>query len=242
MKKILGYLMVLFLFTGITALADIFETDTIKTSAGDLKITFLDHATLMFVFGGKVIHIDPVKRAADYSKLPKADLILVTHHHLDHFDPQTIRKISDDETRIVITRKISEKIKDGIIMQNGDTISVEGLEIEAVPAYNIVHKKSSGKLYHPRGVGNGYIIAFGDKKVYVAGDTENTPEMKKLKNIHIAFLPMNTPYTMTPEMVADAVKSFKPDILYPYHYGKTDTSIIQKLLEGTGTEVRIRKM
>ena len=242
MKKIPGYLLALFLFTGFMALADQFETDIIKTSAGDLEITFIDHATLMFVFGGKVIHIDPVKRAADYTKLPKADLILVTHNHPDHFDPHTIRKISDDSTRLVVTRKIAEKIEGGIIMDNGETISVEGLEIEAVPAYNIVHMRSSGKPYHPRGVGNGYVIIFGDKKVYVAGDTENTPEMKNMKDIDVAFLPMNVPYTMTPEMVADAAKAFKPGILYPYHYGKTDTSIIQKLLEGTGIEVRIRKM
>jgi L-ascorbate metabolism protein UlaG (beta-lactamase superfamily) len=242
MKIFAGYLFVLFLFTVGMAVADRFETDTIKTSAGDLEITFLGHGTLMFFFGGKVIHVDPVKRAADYTALPKADLILVTHNHSDHFDPQTIQKISDDGTRLVVTRRIADKIKSGIIMENGETVSVEGFEIEAVPAYNIVHMRSSGKLYHPRGVGNGYVITFGDKKVYVAGDTENTPEMKNMKNIDVAFLPMNLPYTMTPEMVADAAKAFKPGILYPYHYGKTDTSIILKLLEGTGIEVRIRKM
>jgi L-ascorbate metabolism protein UlaG (beta-lactamase superfamily) len=242
MKIFTGYLFVLFLFTVGMAVADRFETDTIKTSAGDLEITFLGHGTLMFFFGGKVIHVDPVKRAADYTALPKADLILVTHNHSDHFDPQTIQKISDDGTRLVVTRRIADKIKSGIIMENGETVSVEGFEIEAVPAYNIVHMRSSGKLYHPRGVGNGYVITFGDKKVYVAGDTENTPEMKNMKNIDVAFLPMNLPYTMTPEMVADAAKAFKPGILYPYHYGKTDTSIILKLLEGTGIEVRIRKM
>ncbi|HEB31350.1 MAG TPA: MBL fold metallo-hydrolase [Spirochaetes bacterium] len=242
MRTFSAYLLALFLFTGVMALAERFETDTIKTSSGDLDITFIGHGTLMFSFGGKVIHIDPVKRAADYNKLTKADLILVTHDHPDHLDPQTIRKLSDDGTRLVLTRKAAEKVKGGIIMNNGETIFVEGLEIEAVPAYNIVHMRSKGKPFHPRGVGNGYVITFGDKKVYVAGDTENTPEMKKLKDIDIAFLPMNLPYTMTPEMVADAAKAFKPGILYPYHYGKTDTSKILKLLEGTGIEVRIRKM
>ena len=242
MKKFQCYLFVFFLFTGVMAFADQFETDIIKTSAGDLKITFIGHGTLMFSFKRKVIHVDPVKRAADYTKLPKADLILVTHGHSDHLDPQTIRKLSDDGTRLVMTRKIAEKVEGGIIMGNGEIISVEGLEIEAVPAYNIVHMRSTGKPFHPPGVGNGYVITFGDKKVYIAGDTENTPEMKKLKDIDIAFLPMNLPYTMTPEMVADAAKAFRPGILYPYHYGKTDTSIILKLLEGTGIEVRIRKM
>ena len=108
--------------------------------------------------------------------------------------------------------------------------TVEGLKIEAVPAYNIVHMHDSGEPFHPRGVGNGYIITFGDKRVYIAADTENTREMKELKNIDIAFLPMNVPYTMTPEMVADAAKAFKPKLLYPYHYGNTDTSRIVDLL------------
>jgi L-ascorbate metabolism protein UlaG (beta-lactamase superfamily) len=117
------------------------------------------------------------------------------------------------------------------------------LKIEAVPAYNIVHERSSGLPFHPKGNGNGYVITFGDKRVYVAGDTENTPEMKKLKDIDIAFLPMNLPYTMTPEMVADAAKAFRPKILYPYHFGNTDTSELVRLLEGEeGIEVRIRDM
>jgi L-ascorbate metabolism protein UlaG (beta-lactamase superfamily) len=121
--------------------------------------------------------------------------------------------------------------------------TVEGLKIEAVPAYNIVHKRDTGQPFHPKGVGNGYIITFGDKRVYVAGDTENVPEMKGLKNIDIAFLPMNLPYTMTPEMVVEAAKAFKPKILYPYHFGETDTSKVVSLLKGTPEiEVRIRNM
>ena len=112
-----------------------------------------------------------------------------------------------------------------------------------VLAYNIVHKRDTGQPFHPKGVGNGYIITFGDKRVYVAGDTENVPEMKGLKSIDIAFLPMNLPYTMTPEMVADAAKAFKPKILYPYHFGETDTSKVVSLLKGTPEiEVRIRNM
>ena len=128
-------------------------------------------------------------------------------------------------------------------MKNSDVKTVEGLRIEAVPAYNIAHKLDTGQPFHPKGVGNGYIITFGDKRVYVAGDTENTPEVKALKNIDIAFLPMNLPYTMTPEMVGDAAKAFKPKILYPYHFGETDTSKVVSLLKGTPEiEVRIRKM
>ena len=220
-----------------------FETDIIKTSAGDLKITFIGHGTLMFTFGGKVIHVDPCTREADYSKLPKADLILVTHEHGDHLDPKAIDAVRSETTAIVLTELCAERVKGGTVMKNGDTKTVEGLKIEAVPAYNIVHMRGSGQPYHPKGHGNGYVITFGDKRVYIAGDTENTPEMKALKNIEVAFLPMNLPYTMTPEMVADAAKAFKPKILYPYHFGETDTSRIVDLLKDVSEiEVRIRKM
>ena len=220
-----------------------FEQDIIKTSASDLKITFIGHGTLMFEFGGKVIHIDAVTRYADYGKLPKADVILVTHEHGDHLDTKAIQNIRKEGTQIVLSESCVEKVGGGIVMKNGDVRNVEGLKIEAVPAYNIVHKRSGGNPYHPKGIGNGYVITFGDKKVYVAGDTENTAEMKALRDIDVAFLPMNLPYTMTPEMVADAAKAFKPKVLYPYHYGKTDPAILVELLKDSkGIEVRVRKM
>ena len=213
-----------------------FEVDTIRTNAGDLKITFIRHATMMMEFAGKIIHIDPVSREADYTKLPKADLILVTHEHGDHLDAKAINLLKKDTTQLVLTKTCAQQVSGGIIMQNGDTKIIEGLKIEAVPAYNLE------KAFHPKGQGNGYVITFDDKRVYIAGDTENIPEMKNLKDIYIAFLPMNLPYTMTPEMVADAAKIFKPKILYPYHYGQTDTSKIVDLLKDSGIKVRIRKM
>ncbi|MBL7075530.1 MBL fold metallo-hydrolase [candidate division KSB1 bacterium] len=220
-----------------------YETDIIKTSSGDLKITFIGHGTLMFTFSGMVIHVDPVSQMADYTKLPKADLILVTHEHGDHFDPKALEILRTEKTALVLTETCAKRVKDGIVMKNGDVKTIEGLKIEIVPAYNIIHMRKEGRPFHPKGVGNGYVITFGDKKVYVAGDTENTPEMKNLKGIDIAFLPMNLPYTMTPEMVADAAKAFKPKILYPYHYGNTDTSKLVELLKDIkGIEVRIRKM
>lgn len=220
-----------------------FVTDVIKTSKGDLKITFLGHGTLMFTYDGKVIHVDPWGKMADYSKLPKADLILVTHEHQDHLDTDVIKKISTDKTKLVLTKICAEKVGKGHVMNNGDQTTIDGIKIEAVPAYNLVHKRDNGQPFHPKGNGNGYVITFGDKRVYVAGDTENTPEMKNLKNIDIAFLPMNLPYTMTPEMVADAAMAFKPKILYPYHTGETDLSKLTALMKGTdGVEVRIRPM
>ena len=130
-----------------------------------------------------------------------------------------------------------------IVMKNGDTRTVKGLTFEAVPAYNIEHMRSPGNPFHPKGVGNGYVITFGDKKLYIAGDTENIPEIKELVGIEIAFLPMNLPYTMTPEMTADAALSFKPKILYPYHFGDTDTDrLIELLKDNPEIEVRIREL
>ena len=220
-----------------------FETDIIKTSAGDLKITLIGHGTLMFSFGGKVIHVDPYSDVADFSTLPKAHFILLTHEHMDHLDLKALNAIRTEKTVVVLTEICAKQVQGGLVMTNGDVKTVEGLEIEAVPAYNLIHKRDTGQPFHPKGAGNGYMITFGDKRVYVAGDTENTPEVKGLKNIDIAFLPMNLPYTMTPEMVADAAKAFKPKILYPYHFGETDTSKVVNLLKGTPEiEVRIRKM
>ena len=220
-----------------------FETDIIKTSAGDLKITFIGHGTLMLTFGGKTIDVDPFSEVADYTNLPKADIILLTHEHRDHLDLKAFNPVRTEKTLVVLTQTCARQVEGGIIMNNGDIKSVEGLKIEAVPAYNIVHKRDSGEPFHPKGIGNGYIITFGDKRVYIAGDTENIPEMKGLKGIDIAFLPMNLPYTMTPEMVVEAVKAFKPRILYPYHYGETDTSkLLNFFKDSKEIEVLIRKM
>lgn len=220
-----------------------FETDTIKTSAGDLKITFLGHGSLYFTFAGKIIHVDPFSAVADYSTLPKADIVLLAHEHMDHLDLKALNPVRTDKTIVVLPEVCAKQVEGGLVMKNGDVKTVGGLKIEAVPAYNIVHMRDKGQPFHPKGVGNGYIITFGDKRVYVAGDTENIPEMKNLKNIDVAFLPMNLPYTMTPEMAADAAKTITPKILYPYHYGETDTSKLVALLKDTKEiEVRIRKM
>ena len=220
-----------------------FPSDVIKTSSGDLTITFIGHASLLFTFNSKIIYIDPFSQLADYARLPKADVIVITHEHRDHLDPAAIGKIRTDKTKLVLTEACATQLAGGDVMKNDDVRIVEGVRIEAVPAYNLVHKRESGEPFHPRGAGNGYILTFGDKRVYIAGDTENIPEMKDLKNIHIAFLPMNLPYTMTPEMTADAAKMVQPKILYPYHYGATDTSRLLSLLtDQKGIEVRIRKM
>ncbi len=220
-----------------------YERDTIKTGAGDVVVTFIGHGTLVIGWKDKTIHVDPYGKVADYQALPPADLILVTHHHGDHLDPGAIESVGNDKTKIILTEKCAETMKKGIIMKNGDVQHVLGITVEAVPAYNLVHKRPDGSPFHPKGEGNGYVLTIGKTRIYIAGDTENTPEMKSLKDIDVAFLPMNLPYTMTPEMVADAAMAFKPKVLYPYHYGKTDPSRLVDLLKGTkGIEIRIRKM
>jgi len=220
-----------------------FEQDVFATENGDLTITFIGHGSLMFEFNHLIIHVDPYSQLADYSQLPKADLILITHEHQDHLDHEALAEIQTGQTDLVISESCARQIAGGIIMKNGEKQTVRGLPIEAVPAYNIVHMRDSGQPFHPKGIGNGYLITFSNLKVYIAADTENTPEMKSLTGIDIAFLPMNLPYTMTPEMVADAVKAFQPGILYPYHYGSTDPQKLIKLLrDESGIDVRIRQL
>lgn len=239
------FITMIFIGVGLVSFAswaqDNFETDIIKTSAGDLVITFIGHGTLMFQFGDKIIHVDPWTKLADYTQLPKADIILLTHEHPDHLDLKAIKAIRKERTDLILPLICDEKIKGGTIMANGDSKTVKEIEFKAVPAYNIIHMRPDGAPYHQKGIGNGYVITFGNKKVYVAGDTENIPEMKSLKDIDVAFLPMNLPYTMTPEMCARAAKSFSPKILYPYHYGDTDTSALTALMKNdTEIEIRIR--
>jgi L-ascorbate metabolism protein UlaG (beta-lactamase superfamily) len=220
-----------------------FERDVIPTSAGDLEITFLGHGTLMLDLEGQIIHVDPYSSVADYAKLPQADLVVITHEHGDHLDPQALAKVRTDDTAVVWTELCARQAEGGIVMRNGDVRTVKGVPIEAVPAYNVLHKRESGVPFHPRGDGNGYVLTFGDTRLYVAGDTELIPEMSELQDIDVAFLPMNVPYTMTPEMVAQAAKDFRPKVLYPYHYGDTDPNTLVALLaDEPGIEVRIRSM
>jgi L-ascorbate metabolism protein UlaG (beta-lactamase superfamily) len=220
-----------------------FATDRFPTAAGDLVITFVGHGTLVLEWAGKVIHVDPVSDYADYAQMPKADLVFITHGHRDHMDLKALDAIRTATTTVVLTATCAAQIPGGIVMANGDAQSVAGVPVEAVPAYNLVHMRSAGVPYHPKGQGNGYILTLGGLRVYVAGDTENTPEMKALKNIDVAFLPMNLPFTMTPEMVADAAQAFRPRVLYPYHFGETDTGKLTALLQGAADiDVRVRAM
>jgi L-ascorbate metabolism protein UlaG (beta-lactamase superfamily) len=191
--------------------------------------------------GNLVIHVDPVSQFADYSHLPKGDLILITHEHGDHLDKKALALITKPQTNTIVSKSCRGQVDHAIVLDNGDSHSFEEFTIKAVPAYNIVNKRN-GNPYHPKGNGNGYVISYGGKKIYIGGDTENIPEMADLKKIDIAFLPMNLPYTMTPQMVADGAKSFMPGILYPYHYGDTNPQLLVDLLKDTPIMVRIRRM
>ena len=240
-------ILVIFLSLGMLSLQSTemnYTKDIFETSGGDLAISFIGHGTLMFEFSGMVIHVDPVMREADYKDMPDADLILLTHHHGDHLDLTAINHIRKTDCPVVMTRTCIDQLEGfegAVIMKNGDRQTVRGIPIETVPAYNIEHKRSNGQPYHPKGEGNGYVVTFGDKRVLIGGDTENVPEIKALKEIDIAFLPMNIPYTMTPGMVADAARAIQPGILYPYHYGETDPEELVKLLKDEkNIEVRSR--
>lgn len=242
MKYAAIFFMILLIITDIFSKNN-FEVDTIKTAKGKLLITFIGHGTLMFQINDEIIHVDPVSQYADYSSMPKADIILITHHHGDHLDPAAVDLIKTSDTKIICTESCLEKLGAASVLNNGQSVTVDDIKIEAVPAYNLIHKRDFGEPFHPKGTCNGYVLTIGGKKIYIAGDTENVPEMKNLKNIDIAFLPMNLPYTMTPEMVADAVNLFHPKILYPYHFGETDVNILLNLLKGDKTtQVKVRKM
>jgi L-ascorbate metabolism protein UlaG (beta-lactamase superfamily) len=237
MKKLL----VLFLL-GCTSLlsAQTVQTEVVKTSKGPLILGFIGHGTLMFQFDGKTIQVDPWSKLADYDRLPKADLILLTHAHGDHLDTAAIRKTSKPGTVLVGNVESVHKIGFGQILKNDETLAELGLSIEAVPAYNSTPGK---ERFHPKGRDNGYVIGFGNKRVYVAGDTEDIQEMAALKDIDIAFLPVNQPYTMLPEQLVNAVRLFHPKVLYPYHFGETDMNKVVELLKAEpGTKVVVKAM
>jgi len=245
MKKVVGLFFLLVLICSTSAYGqNNFEVDRITGGNGDdLRITFIGHGSLQIVYNSQNIYIDPVGNYADFKEFPAADLILITHEHFDHLDSTAVEQLSRDKTAVFVNSAGADKIKAGLVMKNGDRAEAGGIVIEAVPAYNLVHRRPDGEPYHPAGSGNGYVLSLGQTRIYIAGDTENIPEMANLAAIDIAFLPMNLPYTMTPEMTAAAARSFQPKILYPYHYGDTDPQKLVELLKNdTKTEVRIRSM
>jgi L-ascorbate metabolism protein UlaG (beta-lactamase superfamily) len=216
-------------------------TDVVKTSQGDVSITPIQHGSVMLEIDGKIWHVDPWSRA-DYSSRPKADVILITDIHGDHMDPKAIAALSKPTTVIVAPKAVSETVTKAKVVANGEKITVSGVEIEAVPMYNLKRGPEAGKLYHDKGRGNGYVLNVGNKRIYFSGDTEAVPEMKALKDIDVAFVCMNLPYTMPPEEAADGVKAFGPKVVYPYHYRGSDLDVFVNALKNEpGIEVRLRE-
>jgi L-ascorbate metabolism protein UlaG (beta-lactamase superfamily) len=220
------------------------KSDILATSTGDLKITPIRHASLMLEWNGKVIDVDPWG-AESYAGLPKADLILITDTHGDHLDPKAISAVTKGDTVIVASEAAARTISVARSLLNGASMEVTlagaPLVIEAVAAYNLTMGPAPGQLYHPKGRGNGYILTLGGRRIYISGDTECIPEMGALKNIDVAFICMNLPYTQTPQEAAECVKKFRPAVVYPYHYRGQDPKVFSDVLrDEKGIEVRLR--
>jgi L-ascorbate metabolism protein UlaG (beta-lactamase superfamily) len=224
----------LFLATSAVAAAP----EEFKTSAGVLQLTPIQHASLVIQAGGKVLYVDPAQ--GKYDGLPKADYILITDIHFDHMAPAVVDKLRKPGTVILAPKAVAATVKGCTIISNGETKTVGEFKVEAIPMYNL-GPAPDGTVYHEKGRGNGYVVTYGGKRFYFSGDTEGTPEMRALKNIDVAFVCMNLPYTMSPRAAAEAVKAFHPGIVYPYHYrgGGVDPKDFVKALEGTGIEVRL---
>jgi L-ascorbate metabolism protein UlaG (beta-lactamase superfamily) len=193
-------------------------------------------------YDGKEIVIDPVaklgNRIINLASMPKANYIFVTHEHGDHFDKGAIGLLSDGETRLITNKRCADMLGSGEVMANGDKLQIaDGFTVEAVPAYNYTEGRTQ---FHPKSRDNGYILTVDGLRIYIAGDTEDIPEMANIRDIDIAFLPCNQPYTMTPEQLVKAAKVIKPKVLFPYHYGQTDVTKLPSQLQGDGIDVRIR--
>ncbi|HKC71439.1 MAG TPA: MBL fold metallo-hydrolase [Terriglobales bacterium] len=214
------------------------QTQVFATSSGPVRITPLNHASTLIEAGGKVIYLDPAK-PVDFSGKPKADLILITDIHGDHMDPGAIKTIEKTGTEIFASPAVVQTVTTGKAIANGETRTWQDWTIQAIPAYNLKRGPAPGKLFHDKGRGNGYVLTYGGKRFYFSGDTENVPEMRALKNIDVAFVCMNLPYTMPPDEAAAAVKAFHPRVVIPYHYRGSDLKAFEKGLEGTGIEVRL---
>ncbi len=211
---------------------------TFQTSAGPVEITPIYHASAMIKAGGDTIYIDPAP-PANIGGLKPAGLILITDIHPDHLNTGDITALSDTKTEIISPAAVQETVKSAKVIANGESTQWHKWKITAIPMYNIKHTMPNGTPFHPKGRGNGYVLNYGGKNFYFAGDTEGTPEMRALKNIDVAFIPMNLPYTMTPEEAADAVKAFRPKVAIPYHYRGQDIQKFADALKGTGIEVRL---
>jgi L-ascorbate metabolism protein UlaG (beta-lactamase superfamily) len=214
------------------------QTQIFSTQASAVRITPIYHATAKIVAGQDIIYIDPAK-PAKIDGMGPGGLILITDIHGDHMDAAYVTALSQNGTTVIAPAAVAKTITQARVLANGESTRWHDWKITAVPMYNIAHNQPSGAPYHDKGRGNGYVLNYGAKNFYFAGDTEGVPEMRALKNIDVAFIPMNLPYTMTPEEAADAVKAFHPKVVIPYHYKGQDVEVFKKALDGSGVQVRL---
>ena len=215
--------------------------DHVATSGDDLIIHPVNHASFVMTWGPHPVYVDPVGGAALYDGLPRPHVILITDIHGDHLNEETLTALATGPARIIAPPSVADQLPEALksrttVIANGERTDFMGMSIEAIPMYNTTPDRMQ---YHPKGRGNGYVVTIGGKRIYISGDTEDIPEMRALKNIDVAFLCMNLPYTMTEEQAADAVKAFKPGIVYPYHYRGSDPQKFATLV-GSASEVRLR--
>lgn len=207
------------------------QNDTTKNDMDSIPVMPVHHASFAMQLNGKTIYVDPVGDVAQYAKLPEPDFVLITHGHPDHFAPKTLEALVNNNTPILAPKAVKDNMSGDLqkqtqVMDNGDNKELMGIKIKAIPAYNL---RSEAKKFHPKGKGNGYVLAYGGKRVYISGDTGDIPEMRNLKNIDVAFVCMNLPYTMPVDKAIDAVLDFKPKKVYPYHYrGNNGFSDVEK--------------
>jgi L-ascorbate metabolism protein UlaG (beta-lactamase superfamily) len=219
------------------------QTDEFTTKSGKkVRFTCIKHASIQINYNGLEIQVDPVgkgmKPETDYSQFPKADIILVTHEHHDHFDSDAIAQLTKASTKIYLNPAVHKMFGSGKALKNGDKVKIANdITIEAVPAYNTTPGREQ---FHPKGRDNGYILTLDGMRIYIAGDTEDIPEMANIKDISIAFLPCNQPYTMTIEQAANAAKIIQPKVLFPYHYNDTPVNKLIPLLAREGIKVLVR--
>jgi L-ascorbate metabolism protein UlaG (beta-lactamase superfamily) len=200
--------------------------------------TPVSHATFVLQAGPATVYVDPVGAAADFAAFPPPDLILITHIHKDHLAPELVAALKKEQTAIIGPATVIEKLGYGTVLRNGESTTVAGLAIEAIPAYNLTAERLT---FHPKERGdNGYVLSKDGVRLYISGDTEDIPEMRALKNIDIAFVCMNLPFTMTVEQAASAVNAFKPGKVIPYHYrgkeGMSDIAAFERLVAGVKVE------
>ena len=198
---------------------------------GELRVEVFGHASVLFEIQGKKIYADPYSQVCDYSDKAPADLVLITHNHYDHFDEIALSKIGTPSTTFIVSGNVGRVDNRFTVLANDQVCTWEGIGIAAVEAYNVNRRNPAGELFHPRGVGNGYVLDFGGFKVYLAGDTEPIPEMKELPAVDLAFLPKNLPYTMTDEEFLQAANLIKPKYLYAYHYFEIDIPALRAGLD-----------